>query len=266
MENEEITKAKSYAVTDAMKNNAKRGLALREKWGRGGLDTRQAGEQGIGSGVARSRDIIEGSLSLESVKRMYSFFSRHEKNYRPSKKEVDGGPTAGTISSLLWGGPAGFAWAKGILRKEGILKSLEKSLQASEDLGIQVAKALDEEQRIATFVVLEPQYEDGSTSDLHQDWYDEKEVFKAMMNFNRFCSKASLFHAVETDAVEFVESYCTKADMVLGGRFIRKGTWVASIYCPKDNEVAEYVWQGIKKGTFTGLSIQCIANAEYLEE
>ncbi len=56
---ETINKAKSFAPTDAMRNNARRGLALREKWNRGGLDASQAKTEGVGSGVARARDIIK---------------------------------------------------------------------------------------------------------------------------------------------------------------------------------------------------------------
>lgn len=129
---------------------------------------------------------------------------------------------------------------------------------------VPVVKAMNEEKRVATFVVLEPQYEGNMTSDLHADWYDENEVYDAMMNFNRYCRKASLLHLMETEDVEFVESYCTQVDCILGDRFIKKGTWLASLYCPPGNEVADFVWEGIKKGTFTGLSIQCMAEVEQL--
>lgn len=129
---------------------------------------------------------------------------------------------------------------------------------------VPVTKAVDEELRVATFVVLEPQYEGDMTSDLHSDWYNETEVFKAMMSFNRHCMKAAVSHMVITDAIDFVESYCTKSDMVLGDRFIKKGTWIASVYCPPDSEDAEWVWKSIKDGTFTGLSIQCVAEVEQI--
>ena len=36
---------------------------------------------------------------------------------------------------------------------------------------VSVAKSLNEEKRRATFVVLEPQDDDGTTTDLHGDWY-----------------------------------------------------------------------------------------------
>ena len=89
-------------------NNAKRGLELREKWGRGGTMV----------GVARARDLSNGAdLSIRTVKRMASF-NRHRQNYQPDKKESDGGPTAGTIAWLLWGGTAGIDWALSISNNE----------------------------------------------------------------------------------------------------------------------------------------------------
>ena len=54
-----------------MVTEAKRALDWRKEYGRGGTDV----------GVARARDIANGkNLSDETVKRMYSFFSRHENN------------------------------------------------------------------------------------------------------------------------------------------------------------------------------------------
>jgi len=107
-----------------VRSAAARGLKLREKWGRGGLSTGQASEEGVGSGVQRATNLKNGdAISLDTIRRMRSFFARHEKNYQPSKKENDGGPTKGTIAWLLWGGNAGRSWANRILRQEGVLKA-----------------------------------------------------------------------------------------------------------------------------------------------
>jgi len=82
--------------TDAMARNAARGLELREKHGKGGTAV----------GVARARDIKnKANLSPETVKRMHSFFSRHEGN------QAGGEDDAGYIAWLLWGGDSGKSWA-----------------------------------------------------------------------------------------------------------------------------------------------------------
>ena len=91
--------------------NAKKGLKLRKQYGRGGLSPAEAKSQGIDSGVTRARKIASGKVSEHDVRRM-SAFNRHRQNYRPEKKMPDGGPTAGTIAWLLWGGTSGVNWAK----------------------------------------------------------------------------------------------------------------------------------------------------------
>lgn len=259
-----VNKAKSFAPTDAMRNNAKRGLALREKYNRGGLDASQASAEGVGSGVARARDIINGNLSLDTVKRMYSFFSRHEKNYAPKKKMPDGGPTAGTIAWLLWGGSAGLAFARRVLKQEEILKSYIKDITDeevnSEDnlpgVKLPITKAVDEELKQATFIVMTPE-----ETDLHGDITSEAEVRKACHNFNKYSMKANLFHLVETDTFEFCESYCCPSDFVLGDKFVKKGTWLATIQSLDDN-----LWELIKTGEINGLSIGALASVESIEE
>lgn len=98
----------AYEPTDAMKEEAQRGLDWRREFGRGGTDV----------GIARARDIVNGkNLSLDTVKRMRSFFARHEvdkqaEGFRPGE---DGYPSNGRIAWALWGGDAGRNWAEGII-------------------------------------------------------------------------------------------------------------------------------------------------------
>lgn len=99
-----------------MQANAKRGLELRRGYGRGGTAV----------GVARARDIMNAKdLSDRTIKRMYSYFSRHESNYAEhyGEKETDGGPNAFTIAWLLWGGDAGFRWS------ERLVEQMDRSYQ-----------------------------------------------------------------------------------------------------------------------------------------
>ncbi|MFO0271384.1 MAG: hypothetical protein ACK53W_12720 [Gemmatimonadota bacterium] len=109
-------KADAFAPPASVQAAARRGLAAREKWGRGGLSTQEAGAQGIGSGVARATTLANGDrVSVASIRAMARFFARHQENYRPSATEPDGGPTAGTIAWWLWGGDPGKAWADRVL-------------------------------------------------------------------------------------------------------------------------------------------------------
>lgn len=115
------SKDKTFVVPKAVRNNAKRGLELRKEHGRGGLTTREAGKEGVGSGVQRASDLVEGKVTYDTVKRMLAFFRRHE----VYKKEGhhDDKTSASYISWLLWGGDAGYRWARSIVRdEEGIKK------------------------------------------------------------------------------------------------------------------------------------------------
>lgn len=95
---------------------AERGLNNRKKYGRGGLSNKQASEQGIGSGVQRAVNLKNGSqVSPQTIKRMISFFARHEKN--KNSRKPNGEPGAGKIAWDLWGGDAGRRWALSVRRK-----------------------------------------------------------------------------------------------------------------------------------------------------
>lgn len=102
-----------FTPPEAVQKAALRGLALRRKYGRGGLTTQQAGEQGIGSGVARAATLAKGTaVSPDTIRQMVAFFSRHEQHKDTPPEEGNG-----RIAWLLWGGDAGRAWATAVLRR-----------------------------------------------------------------------------------------------------------------------------------------------------
>lgn len=106
---------------------ARRGLALRRKFGRGGLSRKEASAQGIGSGVQRATNLANGDkVSPETIGRMVSFFARHEKN--KDSKTPSGEPGAGQISWLLWGGTPGQRWATKVKRQMEAADMKNKSL------------------------------------------------------------------------------------------------------------------------------------------
>ena len=106
---------KSFDVPQNVRKEAERGLKLRKEHGRGGLSTQEAGAHGIGSGVQRASDLVQGRVSFKTVKRMLAFFNRH-KGYK--KHHTTNPPSNSLISWLLWGGDSGFAWAKRIVERE----------------------------------------------------------------------------------------------------------------------------------------------------
>ncbi len=95
---------------DSMVSNARRGLEWREEYGRGGTEV----------GVARARDIVNRvNLSFDTVKRMRSYFARHEvdKQAEGFSSGEEGFPSAGRIAWELWGGDSGKAFADRIVER-----------------------------------------------------------------------------------------------------------------------------------------------------
>jgi len=118
----------SYKPTEGMKEEAQRGLDWRREYGRGGTEV----------GIARARDIVNGkNLSESTVKRMYSFFRRHEvdheaEGFRPNE---DGYPSNGRIAHALWGGTPADTWSTAIverLKKEDEERNITNNLPNKE--------------------------------------------------------------------------------------------------------------------------------------
>lgn len=89
-------------------DNAKKGLQLRRKFGRGGTDV----------GFARARDLKNRrNLSEDTINRMVQYFARHEVDKKATNFANESDPSAGYIAWLLWGGDEGREWADKIQSK-----------------------------------------------------------------------------------------------------------------------------------------------------
>ena len=109
---EYMAKAETYSPNDGMKAAARRAI----QWKEGG----KAKGAGTAVGWGRARDIVAGrSMSLSVVKRMYSFFSRHEvdKQAEGFSSGEEGYPSKGRVMWDAWGGDAGFSWSRGIAER-----------------------------------------------------------------------------------------------------------------------------------------------------
>lgn len=82
---------------------AEQGLKLREQHKRGGTRI----------GVARAHQLVKRApLSADVVKRMASYFARHEVDKKGKDFDNAENPSAGFIAWQLWGGDAGRDWAE----------------------------------------------------------------------------------------------------------------------------------------------------------
>jgi len=100
----------SYAdYPSGVKNNAKKGIDLNEK------NNNKCATQ---VGKVRAQQLANGEpISVETIKRMYSYLSRAEAYYDESDMNA-----CGTISFLLWGGLAGKRWSESKLKELGLFE------------------------------------------------------------------------------------------------------------------------------------------------
>ena len=108
-----MSKAETYSPNAGMKSAARRAIAWKENG--------EAKGAGTAVGWGRARDIVAGrSMSLSVVKRMYSFFSRHEvdKKAKGFRSGEEGYPSKGRVMWDAWGGDAGFSWSRRIAERE----------------------------------------------------------------------------------------------------------------------------------------------------
>ena len=87
-------------------------------------------------GRSRASQLASGeSISLDTLKRMKSFFSRHEvdKNALGFTQGEKGYPSAGRVAWDAWGGDAGFAWAESMVARAEKEEEVAKHNQGQHD-------------------------------------------------------------------------------------------------------------------------------------
>ena len=96
---------------EGVANNAKRGIELNEK-----IKNKCATDVGK---IRATQLAQKKNISVETIKRMYSYLSRAEDQYR---KNSDDSEACANISYLLWGGLAALGWSRNKLRQLGELE------------------------------------------------------------------------------------------------------------------------------------------------
>jgi len=142
-----------FSPPSGVREEAAKGLAWRDEYGRGGTAV----------GVARARDLSNGvNISPDTAKRMASYFARHEvdkqgEGWSPGQ---DGFPSAGRIAWALWGGDAGQAWAS----------KLTKQIEAADEEGRSImgnierrSLAIDEIESAVPLLAVESRSEDDGS-------------------------------------------------------------------------------------------------------
>jgi hypothetical protein len=142
----------SYIPTNAMAENAKRALEVREK--------KPASQRGMTSvGIARARDLVnKRPMSEDTVRRMKAFFDRHEVDKQGDTWDEQG---KGWQAWHGWGGDEGYTWSTAIVER------LEKQAGAKE---LRVATAEVRQ----TFAAIQPPEP--------EEWLDAVQRFREKQN------------------------------------------------------------------------------------
>ena len=108
-------------------NNAQKGIDLNDK---------NNNKCATPVGKVRAQQLAKGEpISVETIKRMYSYLSRAEVYYDETDMNA-----CGTISYLLWGGKAGLGWSRNKLRELGLLEEAEANPSITSTYPGQIAK------------------------------------------------------------------------------------------------------------------------------
>ena len=110
-EDDNVEKAEGYSPPAGARAAARKAIKFKE-------DGKATGA-GTAVGWTRARQLANGeTLSLSTVKRMYSYFSRHEVDKKGKDWGSQSNPSKGYVMWLAWGGDAGYSWSRRIVNKE----------------------------------------------------------------------------------------------------------------------------------------------------
>ncbi len=123
--------------TEAMAEEAQRFLDWRAEGEKGGTDV----------AVARARQLVNRQeLSPETVRRMHSFFSRHEvdKEAEGFSPGEDGYPSPGRVAWAAWGGDPGQSWARGKAASLDRIDGEERAEEVTDSAAKGIANKVEE--------------------------------------------------------------------------------------------------------------------------
>jgi hypothetical protein len=110
-ETDSINKADGYVPPASVRAAAKKAIKFK--------DAGKAHGAGTAVGWTRAGQLSRGeTISLSTVKRMYSYFSRHEVDKKGKDWANQAKPSHGYVMWLAWGGDAGYSWSRGIVERE----------------------------------------------------------------------------------------------------------------------------------------------------
>jgi hypothetical protein len=235
-------KFESYTdYPDGVRGNAKNVLEYTEANGWGSCGT-PVGKQ-------RANQLANGEpISLETIKRMYSYLSRHEVDLESSTSYGDG---CGKLMYDAWGGKAALGWSRNKLRELG---QLEEEFSASLSFAVE-----DEDQKIVSgplMIADLPMYRRDEEGEYYV-MFSREQIKKIVQRFFKkgYQAKVNIEHKKPADGVYMFESYIIDRERGVnppkGFKDVADGSWFGSFKVENDD-----LWKKVKDGTFKGFSVE----------
>ena len=208
------------------------------------------GSCGTEVGKQRANQLAKGEpISEDTIRRMYSYLSRHEVDLDSSKGYGDG---CGKLMYDSWGGKSALSWA------ESKIKSIEK-----EKMSKQLFQT-DEEQRTIVGVAMVPDLKIFRKDVLGNPYYVTftSETIKMIMEKymkNQYTRNNDLMHnGKAVDDVYVTESWIKESEndksTDYGFGDVPVGSWFIKMKIAKTKRGDE-VWNQIKEGKLNGFSV-----------
>jgi hypothetical protein len=222
----------------AASQNAQRGINLNEKLGN---------DCATLVGKNRARQLVaRENLSLETIKRTYSYLSRAKEYYNPNDTEA-----CGTISYLLWGGDEmlGYTERKLLQLELNNAKKFEAKFEIqNEEKRIIFGMAMEADKKIYRYDEARGEYY------VYFDKHTIFEIAKKWAKGDKYDS-VNTHHNAETKGLSLFESYIVDREMgkmpPKGYEEVADGSWFLS-YIVNDDEI----WAKVKEGEFKGFSVE----------
>lgn len=238
----EPTTFESYSdYPDSVKNNAQAVLKYVEENGWGSCGTEV--------GKIRANQLAKGEpISLDTVKRMYSYLSRHEVDLESSKGYGDG---CGKLMYDSWGGKSALSWSQSKINQE-------------EKMSKQYFKIDSEEKRIVLGPAMIPDQKIFRKDAMGNPYYvfftsETIRMIAEKYMKNQYTRNNDLMHdGKAVRDVYVIESWIKEDEndksVKYGFGDVPVGTWMLSMKIAK-TPMGDKVWSQVKEGKLNGFSV-----------
>ena len=201
-------------------------------------------------GKVRAQQLAQGKpISIETVKRMKAYITRHQKDLQSSKSYDDG---CGKLAMDAWGGVEALSWVESTIKKY-------EEMSSEEEMTFSVFNA---EQRLIVGPAMIPDKmiirRNEITGDIYYVYFTSDTIKKLQQKFmqEKLLDKTNIEHGRKfLNNVDVVESWIIedeqKDKQQVFGMNYPKGTWMISMKVNDDT-----TWSKVKDGKLKGFSVQ----------